>query len=201
MRWSKFWWQDYERDPLLRSCSLAAQGLWMRMLCFMHEGNPYGHLILNGVSPSQKRLAAMVGKSEREVNTVLKELEEAGVFSRTEDGVIWSRRLVRDKAASDKGRDYGSGGGNPLLLNGKGTDDNTPSPGKGLSDDVNPYPLGRGLTPPVNAQEAEAKSQSQKASKPARFVSVEAEPVDVSAPEDQPVVKPKRSLMPKRSDP
>jgi hypothetical protein len=32
-RWSKFYWSDWDGDMRLRLCSLAAQGLWMQMLC------------------------------------------------------------------------------------------------------------------------------------------------------------------------
>ena len=42
-------------------------------------------------------LARMVGCSEQEVNALLTELEEVGVFSRTADGVIYSRRMVNDE--------------------------------------------------------------------------------------------------------
>jgi hypothetical protein len=148
-RWSKFWWADYERDPALRGCSLASQGLWMRLLCFMHEGTPYGHLTVNGKVPSAKRIAAMVGKTEREIVACLIELEDAAVFNRTDQGVIQCRRMVRDKAASDAGRAFGAEGGNPILKQGE-------------QDGVNGVPDGGdgggGLTPPVNAQETHAET-------------------------------------------
>lgn len=156
-RWSKFWWQDYERDPALRSCSLSAQGLWMRMLCFMHEGEPYGHLTVNNRAPDTKRLAAMIGKSEREVSGGVAELEEAGVFSRNEAGIIYSRRLVRDKEVSDEGREYGSRGGNPSLKPAK-----TPMVNGGGNQG--------GLTPQIteglNLQEAEAEERKKNPPKP-----------------------------------
>jgi len=156
-RWSKFWWQDYERDPALRACSLAAQGLWMRMLCFMHEGEPYGHLTVNGKVPDAKRLSAMIGKTEKEVTWCLTELDDAGVFSRTADGTIYSRRLVRDKTISDEGRVNGKRGGNPTLK---------PKP----NGPLNPQGNGGGLTPPVMeggyTLESRSKSQSQKQETP-----------------------------------
>lgn len=142
-RWSKFWWADYEGDDALRVVSLAAQGLWMRMLCAMHKGTPCGHLTINGKVPSARQIAMMASASEREVVRLLAELEEAGVFSRTEAGVIYSRRMVRDKATSQKAREDGKRGGNPAL---KPTD-------KG------------GLTPPDNgggySLEAEADTEAE----------------------------------------
>ena len=118
MRWSKFWWQDYERDPALRACSLASQGLWMRLLCLMHEATPYGHLVINGRVPDAKRIAAMIGKPEREVAAALSELEELGVFSRTSEAIIYCRRMVRDNELVDCGKLNGANGGNPEIRRG-----------------------------------------------------------------------------------
>jgi rhodanese-related sulfurtransferase len=117
-RWTKFWWQDYERDAALRSCSLAAQGLWMRLLCFMHDGEPYGHLTVNGKIPDTKRLAGMIGKPEREIAAGLRELDEAAVFSRDHEGVIYCRRMARDQEAAARGSEAGARGGNPSLARG-----------------------------------------------------------------------------------
>ena len=43
----QFYPGDWLRDTGLRSCSAAARGLWMDILCFMHKGSPYGYLKLN----------------------------------------------------------------------------------------------------------------------------------------------------------
>ena len=40
----QFYPSDWLRDTALRSCSMGARGLWMDMICYMHEGNPYGYL-------------------------------------------------------------------------------------------------------------------------------------------------------------
>ena len=118
LRWSKFWWKDWQGDQGLRSCSVAARGLWMDLLCIAHEGDPYGHVTINGTAPTVKRLATISGIAEGAAKTLLEELREAGVFSVTEDGVIFSRRMVRDKAASGRGKDHGENGGNPEILRG-----------------------------------------------------------------------------------
>jgi hypothetical protein len=118
-RWMKFWPQDWEADECLKVCSLAARGLWAAMICLMHKADPYGHLLVNGKAPDAKRLAAVIGAAtEREVAALLNELEGEGVFSRTDKGVIYSRRMVRDKEKSEAGRQYGLDGGNPALMGG-----------------------------------------------------------------------------------
>lgn len=104
-RWSKFWWQDWQADQALRTCSLAARGLWMDMLCITHTGTPRGHMTINAVPVSPKRLAMLSGCAEKECMKLLAELEEAGVFSRTPDGTIFSRRMVRDTDHAEAGRE------------------------------------------------------------------------------------------------
>lgn len=104
--WSKFNWRDWSGDRALHACSLAARGLWIEMLCIMHEGVPIGYLTVNGRIPTTRQLAAIVGANEQDVTRHTHELEEAGVFSRTTEGIIYSRRMVRDTAASEAGREH-----------------------------------------------------------------------------------------------
>ncbi len=108
----QFYPADWLRDPGLRSCSLGARGLWIDILSFMHEAEPYGHLTLNGHDIDPETLARMVGAPLRGVRQSLAELETAGVFSRTEEGTIFSRRMVRDEALRKKRAE-----GGPLSLN------------------------------------------------------------------------------------
>lgn len=102
--WIKFYPRDWRGDQALRAVSIAARGLWMEMLCIMHEASPYGHLILGGQPVSNDVLARMAGGGVDEVSALLIELENAGVLSRTRKGVIYSRRMVKDKWRSEKGR-------------------------------------------------------------------------------------------------
>jgi hypothetical protein len=102
-RYSKWWWQDWLNDAALRMCSVAARGLWMDVLAMAHGGVPAGHLTVNGKPASTKQIAAISRCTEREVDRLLAELEEAGVFSRTDAGVIFNRRMVRDAKLSEEG--------------------------------------------------------------------------------------------------
>lgn len=124
--WLKFYPTDWRADPALRSCSVAARGLWMELLCLMHEASPRGWLLINGRSVSDRQIASLAGSSIDEVAACLKELEEAGVFSRDGNGDIYSRRMHRDeeKAALDKAN--GATGGNPALKGGDNPPGNKP---------------------------------------------------------------------------
>jgi hypothetical protein len=101
----QFYPADWLQETGLRACSLAARGLWIDMMCFMHQGNPYGYLTVPLKDGSKDILrpihahilARMVGASTEEVEALLAELEGVGVFGCTGEGVIYSRRMVKDE--------------------------------------------------------------------------------------------------------
>lgn len=115
--WLKWYWSDWRSDPCLRMCSLAARGLWAEMLAVMQEAVPYGHLLIAGRSPSSAQLAALAGAPTEQIPDLLAELESSGVFSRTKEGVVYSRRMVRDERKAREARKNGLKGGNPTLRN------------------------------------------------------------------------------------
>ncbi len=92
------------------------------MICFMHRGSPYGHLRVNGKVITDSQLARMVGGEQGDVALWLGELEDAGVFSRGSDGVIFCRRMVRDEAFRETRAECGRLGGSAAL----GVDYNKP---------------------------------------------------------------------------
>jgi hypothetical protein len=93
----QFYPGDWRRDTALQSCSLEARGLWVEMLCLMHDAAPYGFLRVGEKVITVPMLARMVGGGDPEhVAALLGELETAGVFSRADDGAIFSRRMIRD---------------------------------------------------------------------------------------------------------
>jgi hypothetical protein len=129
----KFYPADWRSDPKLRMCSAAARGIWIDLMTLMHEADSYGYLLINGVNPSTKQLASLLGETPGQLRKWLTELDEAAVFSRTEDGVIYSRRMVRDNQRSEQGREHGKAGGNPQL---RGQDN--PQRDDGIREGVNP---------------------------------------------------------------
>lgn len=101
--WFKFYTRDWRGDQALRAVSLAARGLWMEILCLMDEAEPRGHLLLNGKKVDVDTLARMVGAPPDEVSALMAELQTAGVFSRARNGVVTSRRMIRDEKAAKEG--------------------------------------------------------------------------------------------------
>jgi len=110
---------DWRKDSALQSCSLPARGLWWELICVMHECQPYGSLSINGKPMQVSQIARLVGELEETVQALLDELEGTGVFSRDDDGTIFSRRMRRDEYIRNIRATAGKLGGNPALLNQK----------------------------------------------------------------------------------
>ena len=110
----QFYPSDWLRDTALRSCSTGARGLWIDMICFMHEGSPYGYLKVADKVILPSNLARMVGESIEVVADWLIELQEAGVYD-MDNGAIFSRRMIRDEELRQKRAEGGKLGGNPNL--------------------------------------------------------------------------------------
>jgi DNA-binding Lrp family transcriptional regulator len=107
--------EDWQRDTI--GLSLEAAGLWIRLLVLMNRAPRRGYLLTQAGKPfSLEQLASHTGCSTDTVSRLLRELEDAGVYSTTSSGVRFSRRMVRDESKRRKCSDAGKrGGGNPLL--------------------------------------------------------------------------------------
>jgi hypothetical protein len=112
----QFYPSDWLRDTALRSCSTGARGLWIDMICFMHEGKPYGHLKVGDKVILPSNLARMVGETLEVVEGWLSELSTAGVYELTDENVIYSKRMIRDENLRQIRAAGGFKGGNPVLI-------------------------------------------------------------------------------------
>lgn len=112
--WMKWYPTDWRADPRLRMCSLAARGLWIELIGYMHESPRYGYLLISEAVPTAKQLAILVGSSPAVVEACFDELRAAGVFS-LDAGIPYSRRMVRDREQAIIDRENGKNGGNPQL--------------------------------------------------------------------------------------
>ncbi|MCZ2341471.1 MAG: hypothetical protein LC104_06695 [Bacteroidales bacterium] len=140
----QFYTGDWLKDSALMACSLAARGLWIDMLCFMHESPVYGHLQYRTETPfSTEDIARLTGCAPEECASLLGELERRGVLDRTASGVIYSRRMVRDHEKRLMSRESGSRGGNPALKGRvKGQDKRKPTPSASSTPTPTPTPTG-----------------------------------------------------------
>jgi hypothetical protein len=91
---------DWRRDSALQACSFMARAIWRELLDIMHDGEPRGYLAAGGRAIEPLELSRMIGGglSSRKIGRALSELRSRNVYSMTEDGIIFSRRMVRDEA-------------------------------------------------------------------------------------------------------
>jgi hypothetical protein len=84
------------------------------MMIVAHDSECYGHLSQNGTPMPPDSIARRCGcESVEQYSSLISELREAGVPSRTPEGIIFSRRMVRDEAL----RDIRASGGSESLKN------------------------------------------------------------------------------------
>ena len=95
----QFYPGDWMRSTDLRCCSVGARGLWIDMICLMHEGKPYGHLKVGDKVILPSNLASITGATLSDVDEWLSELMETGVCSTDENGCIFSRRNCQRSCA------------------------------------------------------------------------------------------------------
>ncbi len=127
--WFKFFRGDWRSDPGLRLCSAAARGVWIEVICLLYDGNPCGTLTSTKGEPlTPEQVARSCSLMTDEVVAGLAELEANDVFARAfakanslanapfcqsvldengaerllPDGVIFSRKIVRDAQLSEK---------------------------------------------------------------------------------------------------
>jgi hypothetical protein len=101
--WLPFHPSDWLADSV-SGCCLAAQGLWLRMIFVAHNSQRYGYLEAESKAIPDDQVARRCGcATVEEYRNLLAELFSAGVPSRTAEGVIYSRRMVRDQQERDSG--------------------------------------------------------------------------------------------------
>jgi hypothetical protein len=119
-----FYPADWQADERLRICSVAARGFWMECLCVAHKAVRRGFLEQAPGHPlTPVQLSQLAGCTEEEAVRLTQELLNAGVPSVDGNGVLFSRRMVRDekirKARSRAGRMGGQSTGILLKQNAK----------------------------------------------------------------------------------
>lgn len=97
------YWNDIDKDELVNACSIAAQGLWWKMLAHAARSPEPGVVIVgNHPSPVQElpRLFFRIIAETIEVTAALvDELVTVGVGSVDDQGRFYNRRMVRDEQA------------------------------------------------------------------------------------------------------
>lgn len=113
----KFYIRDWVSDSQLRMVSMAARGLWLELLCIMHNAKRRGFLESpNGNRIDSDCLVRLSGTDNRQFDGLMSELLEHGIPSVEQSTGIWyCRRMVRETSKREKCLVAGRRGGSPVL--------------------------------------------------------------------------------------
>lgn len=86
------WWKD------TINLSEGARGIWINMLCMMHNAHPRGYLInAKGEPLTTDDLARLMKVHQPDMFRYLSEMKAKGTFSIDESGRIYCRRMIRER--------------------------------------------------------------------------------------------------------
>lgn len=111
MPYCKWYYRDWLADFGVRRASLAARGLWIDMISLMGSGERIGYLQMDGNAMTPADIAKYTSTAIEDVQPAIAELEKLSVFSRTDTGIIYCRRMVRDAELHRVRSEIGSIGG------------------------------------------------------------------------------------------
>lgn len=75
-------------------CTLAAQGLWLKMMRLLHASERYGYLSRDGKSVPDEQIARRCGIDHQEWIVLMAELFDFDLLRRSNDRIIFSPELV-----------------------------------------------------------------------------------------------------------
>lgn len=171
----QFYPGDWASNPNLKRCSFAEKGVWLEVMCLMHDQSEYGVLrwplkeIAEAVKCKVADLQALIRKEvlkgdDKHLHTPFVYVPRSGrkdgdpvTLIDTQEGPIWySSRMVKDEYVRTLRADSGGNG-----------DASKPSPKGGLGE-VSGEPIGGGFGPrgsssssSTRAEEANASSSSK----------------------------------------
>ena len=106
--YSTVFWNDIENDEKLKTCSLAAAGLWLRHMLPMAARSPEPGVVLSGKWPCRidgdlpTVLANIAGGSPDVIAALLDELVKSETASIDAGGRVFNRRMVRAHNLSEE---------------------------------------------------------------------------------------------------
>jgi hypothetical protein len=109
-----FFWNDWDNEPGMKFCGLAAQGLWLKMLSLAARSCEYG-VVLIGDHPSSRKdlpalLAASCGETAEVIDKLIGDLITFKVAAVDEHGRIFNRRMVAEATLSTARSEAGRAG-------------------------------------------------------------------------------------------
>jgi hypothetical protein len=108
----QFYVGDWRKDIGVQGLDFEHRGVWLEVLCLMHESPERGRLVLPSGDPlPDEAIARNLSITEAEWKQKRSKLLAYGVASQDEDGVLYNRRMVRDEDIRNKRAEAGRKGG------------------------------------------------------------------------------------------
>ena len=76
---------------------MTAQGVFINLICLMHQSEKYGYLLINGLKPEHKTVIKLLRTHHRTFKGSINQLLLNGVLKQTEDGIYFCERMVKDE--------------------------------------------------------------------------------------------------------
>lgn len=125
----QFYPYDWRNDIELQSCSLGGRGLWIELMCLMHNQKAYGFVLINDRKLNEndfnkeskegqlftKKVSRLIHVSVKSFRFHFKELLENGVIKTDDNGDYYSKRMLLDQRLREERKKSGELGGNPKL--------------------------------------------------------------------------------------
>ena len=114
--WFKFNPADWLTNIDLRSCSCAARGTLVDLMCLAHRHENYGTIILFDTPDERKKIAKSLSISIRTFDKHIADLLQMQRICLSNDGHMYIKRMINDHAKASKDSKNGSKGGNPAIV-------------------------------------------------------------------------------------
>jgi len=111
----QFYPEDWLSNIKLQLCSITAHGLLINLMCYMHQSERYGFLLINGSRPDHKTIMNLLRMHHKTFMHSLSELLSCGVLKEDENGVLYCKRMVEDNEKREQRCISGAKGGSPKL--------------------------------------------------------------------------------------
>jgi hypothetical protein len=147
-----FFWNDWDNEPGMKFCCLAAQGLWLKMLSLAARSREPG-VVLIGDHPSLRQdlpalLESSCGGSAQIIDKLIGDLVTFKVASVDDRGRVFNRRMVAEAKLSAARSEAGRKGAN--VANGKRQMSGKGGGKQGGNGGGKPYGKTQGDLPPTS---------------------------------------------------
>lgn len=111
----QFFASDWLSDPSLRMCAPETRGLWIDILCLMHQSPERGFLMIKNEILCDEHVRKALNFEKKKFEFCMSELKRFDIIKKDEKERYYCKRMVEAQSLSEKRKASGKLGGNPKL--------------------------------------------------------------------------------------